>query len=137
MTTLAIALTACGLSIREGANYLGVRFDSVQKCAAGKARTPPGWLRDLKELAGKIERAASETLMAIEQAPADAAIELGVASDDHEAQSLGWPCRSAQIAAFARVWAALPLDRKVSVVPRGSTPGTAAASDAHEVILPR
>lgn len=58
-------------------------------------------------------------------------IEIGYPADDHEAQSLGWPCVEAWAAMAARVLAAS--DTRIRLVPRGSTPGTAAAADAHGI----
>jgi hypothetical protein len=121
MSALAIALTACGLSQRQAAAFLKVREDTVNKCAAGKSRVPPGWLVELKALSDQIERAAQAGLAQIENASPGTAIELGFAVDDHEARSLGWPCASAQIASLSRIWAALPSDRQVIFVPRGAT----------------
>jgi hypothetical protein len=60
----------------------------------------------------------------------DITIELGLASDDAEAKSIGWPCVGAQAAALG-VGAAL-IDNPVTIVPRGSTAATAAAADRHD-----
>ncbi len=60
-------------------------------------------------------------------------IELGIASDDHEARTIGWPCVGAQRASIALVVArGTPHGLRFHVVPRGSTVATAAAADAHE-----
>jgi len=56
-------------------------------------------------------------------------IEVGIAVDDHDAQSLGWPCVGAHAAVIRRLIEILPKDiaKKIKVVPRGSTLATAAA----------
>lgn len=73
---------------------------------------------------------AAETLKMLSERPEIALIELGYAVDDAEAQSMGWPCASAQ-------WACLRLviaesNREFSCVPRGTTMATAAAADVRE-----
>jgi hypothetical protein len=57
-------------------------------------------------------------------------VELGYPSDDNEAQSLGWPCVGAWKGMAARV--AAECQSPVSLVPRGSTPATAAAAYRRE-----
>lgn len=129
MTPFALLCGVCGLSHREAANLLSVRIDTVKSWSSGRNPTPDGALAELRALARRIDRAAAEALALIaEQRPPD--IELGYAVDDHEAQSLGWPCVGAQAAAFGRIVAGIPDGVRVTFAPRGSTPGTAAAADA-------
>lgn len=109
---------------------LNVRIDTVKSWSAGRNRTPDGVLATLRDLAHRIDKAATEALALIaEHRPPE--IELSYAVDDAEAQSLGWPCVGAQAAAFGRIVAGVPDGVKVVLVPRGSTTGTAAAADAH------
>ncbi len=106
---------------------LGVRIDTVKSWCVGRNRTPPGVIEELRALYRRIEVAADEALgvFAREGGGVDV-IEIGVAATDAEAQALGCPCVGAHealiglIAARARV--------PVRVVPRGSTPATAAAT---------
>jgi hypothetical protein len=142
LTTLAIALAACGLSIREAADYFDVRPDTVQKCVNGKARTPQGWLRELKVLSDQIERSAQAGLEAIHKMAAEyyrpdtvMDVEIGTASDDIEAKALGFPCPGAHKAVAARIWARKPDGVEIIFVPRGLTPATAKAADVHDQIL--
>ena len=59
-------------------------------------------------------------------------VELGLASDDHEARDLGWPCVGAHRAVLARIVARGMADgHRFAVVPRGATTGTAGAADLH------
>lgn len=138
MTTLYAALLAvCGLSQREAAELHRSRIDTVKSWCAGRNRAPLGVLAELVDLHRRQRRAADEAAAEIARvAAADGApemIELGLVSDDEEARSLGWPCASAQ-AIVVGMTAAAALERgfKVALVPRGSTPATAAAADAHE-----
>ena len=59
----------------------------------------------------------------------DQTFEFGLASDDEEARSLGWPCVGAHRAVARILWES-GLD--IVVVPRGSTIATAAAADADD-----
>lgn len=130
MTPFSLLCGVCGLSHREAANLLKVRIDTVKSWSSGRNPTPDGALADLRALARRIDRAATEALALIaEQRPPE--IELGYAVDDHEAQSLGWPCVGAQAAALGRIVAGVPDGARVSLAPRGTSGGTAAAADAH------
>ena len=59
-------------------------------------------------------------------------IEIGLAADDAEARQIGWPCVGAQAAMLGIVAAHVD----VVIVPRGSTPATAAAADEADRRLP-
>jgi hypothetical protein len=85
----------------------------------------------------RIDAAATEALAQIEamaiQHGQPAEIDLGLASDDAEAQSIGWPCIGAQCASLGLVVSrGMARGYRFRVSPRGSTVATAAASDAHE-----
>lgn len=121
----------CGLSQPEAAALHGVRLDTVKSWCAGRNAAPAGVLAELRGLHERISRAAIEALAIIAQAPPDAAIELGYAADDAEAQSLGWPCVGAQAAMLGEMLALLSPDRAVRLIPRGASLATAAAADAH------
>ena len=85
-------------------------------------------MAELRVLYARIERSASETLGVIAaQAPDE--IELGLVSDDYEAQQLGWPCVGAQAAMLGIV--AAKAAAPVRIVPRGVTVATAAAVEPH------
>jgi len=128
LTVFALLLDRCGLSHREAADVLGVRLDTVKSWAAGRNRAPPGAVADLRTIYARIERAAEEALAVIrEQAPE--LVEIGLASDDHEARSLGWPCVGAHAALLGLI--AARCGAPVRVVPRGTTAATAGAADAH------
>lgn len=136
-TIFELLVSRCGLSQREAAEYLGVRIDTVKSWASGRRQPQDAVLGDLARLAEKIARAAEEAIaqidaMAASHGPPDA-IDLGLASDDTEARDLGWPCVGAQAACLAAVVAAgIARGYTFRVGPRGATPPTAAAADAHD-----
>ena len=137
MTPFSLLTECCGLSQREAAALLGVRPDTVQSWTTGRRNAPAGALLELARLAVAIERAAGEGVAIVEARATDSgepsAIELGLAVDDEDARSVGWPCVGAHRAVLGRVVARLVASgRPVAIVPRGSTPATAAAADARE-----
>ncbi|MBB2158098.1 hypothetical protein HLH33_17650 [Gluconacetobacter diazotrophicus] len=136
-TLFSLLVQVCGLSHREAAEMLKVRHDTVKSWSSGRNRTPDTVLEELVALAARIEKAATEALAQIETAAVQhgvpAEIELGIASDDAEAQSIGWPCVGAQSACLALVVArGMKRGYRFRVTPRGATVATAAATDAHE-----
>jgi hypothetical protein len=141
MTTLFDLLAqACGLSQREAADFLRVRLDTIKSWASGRRQAPQDALAELAALANRIDTAAAEALAQIEKMVAQhgvpAEIDLGVAADDAEAQSIGWPCVGAQCASFGLVVArGTKRGYRFRVSPRGSTVATAAATDAHERVI--
>ena len=133
-TVFALLLGRCGLSHTDAAAFLGVRPDTVRSWSIGRNQTPDRVIAQLRALHARIERSAAEALDAIDaQAAArgePGTIELGIASDAREAQDLGWPCVGAQAASLGLVVARS--SRAIAIVPRASTPATAAAAQAHE-----
>lgn len=131
MTLFPAILAACGLSQREAAELLGVRLDTVKSWSSGRRTVSPGALAELWALADRQETAARQAAQAWESQGRPAAVEIGIAADDHEARSLGWPCVGAHLAVVRRAWELVGDRAAVTVVPRGSTVATAAAADAH------
>jgi hypothetical protein len=136
--TYSLLLDVCGLSHREAADLHRVRIDSVNSWASGRRNPPDGALNELVALAAKIERAAAEVLaqiaeMVARQGAIPDVMELGLASDAAEAQTIGWPCVGAQRACLALIVArGMRQGYRFCIVPRGSTAATAAAADAHD-----
>jgi hypothetical protein len=129
ITAYALLLDRCGLSHREAANLHGVRPDTVKSWSAGRNPAPDRVIADLRDLYGRIERAAEEALRLIASRPATDDVELSLVNDDAEAQSLGWPAVGAQAAMLGLV--AARGVRPMRIVSRGSTPASAAAAQAH------
>ncbi len=133
MTPFSLLSGAAGLSHREASVFLSVQIDTVKSWSCGRNRCPQGALDEMKALIHCQSAAAEEHLKTIKnitrKADAVQAVELGYPADDHEAQTLGWPCVGAWRGMAARVLAASTIP--ITLVPRGSTPATAAAIDAH------
>lgn len=123
----------CGLSLKEAATFHHVPLDTATAWSSGRRRAPDGVIQELRDLYDRIENAAHQAVELIGDDTAD--VELGIASDDVEAQSLGWPCVGAQAASLGLV--AAYLDSAVVIIPRGSTVATAGAADAHDKKKPR
>ena len=134
MTPFAALCGLAGLSQREAAEFHEVRLDTIKSWASGRRDASEGAIEQLRELIAIQERIADKFLDTLETRteqmgpPQD--IELGYPTDDHEAQSLGWPCVGAWRAMAARIIA--EADVPVRLVPRGSTIATAAAADENE-----
>jgi hypothetical protein len=133
MTVYPFFLYTSGLSIREAATFHDVRVSTIENWSSGRRDATPGAIAELHGLVRRQMRAARETLDLIRQYPAAGALEIGMPSDDHEAQGLGWPCLSAWEAMAGMLLAMLEPDEleRVVIVPRGARPATAAAVDAH------
>lgn len=132
MTLYDLLLQACGLSQREAADFHGVRLDTAKSWAQGRRAAPDGAINELRRLYERIEGAADQFLDLLDEMPEGGPeeIEIGYPADDHEAQSLGFPCVGAWRAMAARI--AASIDQPIKLVPRGSTPATAAAIEARE-----
>ena len=131
MTPFKLLMDLCGLSIREAADYLGVRLDTAKSWSADRRTCPESVLDDLRTLASRQATAAEQALAVLaSHSTAPDEIELGYPVDDHEAKTLGWPCIGAWKGMAARFVAGSPV--RVIMVPRGSTVATAAAIDARE-----
>jgi hypothetical protein len=133
-----LLLQATGLSLRAAAAFLGVRYDSVESWSQDRRRAPPGAIDQLRALYRTQLRTVAEAgLLQAEQAAIHGAghpLEVGAVSDDHEAQSLGWPSTGAQHMVVAMVVA--QAEGPVRVVPRGATLLSAAAADQNDAVRP-
>ena len=127
MTPFALLSRLAGLSHREAAEFLGVRIDTVKSWAAGRNGCRQDVLDELRALLAAEARAADEALTIVGETETEA-IEIGYPASDAEASALGWPCVGAWGAMAARVIAGS--DRPTRLVPRGSTPASAAAMAA-------
>lgn len=143
MTTsiFKILCQSCGLTIDDAASALDVRLGTIKGWWLGNRTCPASVITELRALSARQEEAAKQLAQIIldstaadqESAAEMEKIEVGIAVDDTEAQSLGWPCVGAQSAVFRHILRILPeeLAVKVKIVPRGSTLGTARAADVH------
>lgn len=117
----------CGLSHGDAAWFLGLNnVKTVAAWCAGRAETPVGVMDELRALNDLIDTTADRLIDHLAAAAADEVV-IGYPADDHEALALGLPCVGAWRAMIGRVIAVG--DRPIRLVPRGSTPETAAAAD--------
>lgn len=140
MTPFSALQSLCGLSNREAAEFLGITESAVEKFRRGSRAAPSGVLRELQALWAEIDRTAIEAAeeMVRRGIMNEAAeIEVGYPADDYEAQQLGLPCAGAWRQMLARlIDEMMVIDEnfdpaRIRLVPRGSTPATAAAADIH------
>lgn len=114
MTTCSALIMASGLSQREAATYLDVNYNRVRDWAIGRYNPPAGVIDELRSLVRRQLMAAREgadqIIRIVDDRGLPEDIELGIASDDHEAQSLGWPCVSAHGVVIGLTIALLPDD---------------------------
>lgn len=137
MTLFPEILRGVGFSQADAARYLDVSLNTIKSWGAGRNPVPPGVFKELSNLAECEENAAINFINHLEEMAKQPegwpeTIEFGLASDDAEAQILGWPCVGAHRAVARRVWEMLPTNTLLTLVPRGSTVATAAAADQHE-----
>lgn len=70
-----------------------VRIDTVKSWSSGRNHCPTSVLAELADLHDRIEEAADAAMSDILYAvPRPESVEIGLASDDAEARSIGWPC---------------------------------------------
>jgi len=93
----------CGLSQQEAADLHKVRLDTVKSWCSDRRHAPDGVIDELRGLYEKINADAVRMVEAISKTDPDLVIEVGLAADDAEAQSKGWPCVGAQAAAIGLV----------------------------------
>ncbi len=132
ITAFSLLLDRCGLSHREAAEFRGCSIESIRSWGSGRTRTPEAVIAQFRMLYAHIEVAAAEVLALIAAESAGCDIELGLASDDADARSLGWPCVGAHAAVFGIVAARCP--RPVRIVPSVAPPASVSAADAHDFI---
>lgn len=134
MTPFSAICQLAGLSHREASNILTVRIDTVKSWSNGRNRAPESILGELRSLISQQITTADEVVAMMDRTISDRGrpdtIHIGYPADDHEAQTLGWPCVGAYRAMIARV--IYMSQNEIRLVPRGSTITTAAAADAHQ-----
>ncbi len=121
--TYNVLLAVCGLSNREAALFHDARIDTVKSWASGRRNAPKGAIKELSGLVHKINNAVDEAIETFPNEPCE--LELGLASDNVEAQTLGWPFVSVHKIVLGLITSyATECGFTVSVVPRGSTVAT-------------
>lgn len=100
MTLFKLFLQSTGLSTREAARFLNVSLDTVKSWSSGRNNCPDGVLDEMSELIDLQNQMAAEI---IEKKSGVDKIEIGYCTDDHEAQVLDLPTKSAHDAIIRRV----------------------------------
>ena len=140
--TYRCVLTSTGMSVSEAATFHQTDEGIINKWIEGSEQPPADVMRSLSQLVCRMFESVEQVMdHVIEKAEAvlDGSdnypdeIELGVASDDVEAQTMGWPTASTHETVIGMTAAqVLAIGIDVSVVPRGSTVTSAAAADAYD-----
>lgn len=120
---------AAGLSLAETADYLNVSQKNVERWVDGVREPPEGVIKEMSELVA-LQTKVVERQLSFMKANSVKQAEIGYPVDDEEAKSMGWPCVSAFKTVIGRIVAGS--EALITLSPRGSTSGTAAAIDARE-----
>lgn len=120
---------ATGLSLFETAAYLNVSQKNVERWVDGVREPPEGVINEMSELVAMQTKAVERQLSFMKMHGVKQA-EIGYPVDDEEAKSMGWPCVGAVKVVLGHIIAGS--EALITLVPRGSTSGTAAAIDARE-----
>ena len=130
--------TASGMDTFEASNFLGVDEDAVMMWVSGEEEADEDSIEKMAELICKMVTSVGQTLDYLldqmeENDSAPAFIEMGLSSDDKEAELLGWPCvRVHEMVLGMMAAQGTEIGIPISIVPRGSTVSSAAAADAFE-----
>ncbi len=131
-------LASSGMDTFEASTFHGIEEDAIMMWVAGDEEPEEEAVEKLADLVCRMVVAVGEALDHLldqmeESDSAPAFIELGLASDDAEAEQLGWPCvRVHEMVLGMMAAQASEIGIPVSIVPRGSTAASAAAADAFE-----
>ena len=134
---------ASGMDTFEASTFLGVDEDAIMMWVSGDEEADEDSIEKMAELICKMVTSVGETLDYLlnqmeENDSAPAFLEMGLASDDAEAELLGWPCvRVHEMVLGMMAAQATEIGIPISIVPRGSTLSSAAAADAFEEGLPK
>ena len=129
ITVFATLRAATGLSLFETADYLNVSQKNVERWVDGVREPPEGVIKEMAELVALQTKAVDRQLSFMKTNGVKQA-EIGYPVDDEEANSMGWPCIGAVKVVLGRIIAGS--EASITLSPRGSTSGTAAAIDARE-----
>lgn len=116
---------SCGISQAEAAEFVHeARLDSVKSWCSDRRTAPSGVVRELRELAKKINAAGLAyaaqliTPLATQPVGVPATVHVGVPHDDFDARHCGFPSLGAAMRAISIAVIELPDDVEVSIGPR-------------------
>ena len=135
-------LASTGMSVADAATFHEVSDDQIIEWIGGSEDPPDEVMDAISQLVCRMAESVGEVvdhvldkaeqIMEEPHAFPDV-LELGLASDDAEAQTLGWPNANAHRTVIGMTAAQISdMGIRVSVVPRGSTVTSAAAADAYD-----
>ncbi len=135
MTPFAAYLATSNVTYEQAAHHFGLPVTTIEDWASGRSKAPDEateWAHQL--IVGMLTKAntltaAYEDLKANYGEPGE--IEIGISTDDHEAQLNGFMSKTHERATMGLALAQLPTG-VIKLVPRGSTLGTAAAEAQHK-----
>jgi hypothetical protein len=116
---------ACGISQAEAAEFVhGTRLDSVKSWCSDRRSAPQGVINDLQKLAREIYNAGADYAALIKKTNKGGVYFIGMASDERDARSCGFPSIGAQMRAIAVAISHLPENSEIRIVERvrGDTP---------------
>ncbi len=131
-------LASTGMNVADAAAFHEVSEDLIIEWIGGSEDPPDEAMDDISQLVCRMAESVAEVLdhvldKAGEHGGYPDVLELGLASDNVEAQTLGWPNANSHRTVIGLTAAQMvALGIKVSVVPRGSTVTSAAAADAYD-----
>lgn len=135
MTPFAAYLATSNVTYDQAANHFDVPLVTIEDWASGRSNAPDEatqWAHQL--IVGMLTKA--NTLVAAyddlkTKYGEPGVIEIGISTDDHEAQLNGFMSKAHERATMGLALAQLPTG-VIKLVPRGSTLGTAAAEAQHK-----
>lgn len=122
ITNFALVCQATGLTNREISEYLDVRVDTLKDWKNGRRKVPQGVLAEVSDCVEAIHEAAEEMLLGLarkaDQEGGLGRIALGLAQNDEEAQSIGFPSMAIHRAVVSHILArSMAVGWQVDVLP--------------------
>jgi hypothetical protein len=110
---------ACGISQTEAAEFVHeTRLDSVKSWCSDRRTAPQGVINDLQKLARQIQNAGIAYATLLKNTSKGDVYVIGVASDEQDARSCGFPSIGAQLRAIAVAISHLPENSAIRMVER-------------------
>jgi hypothetical protein len=106
----------CGISQAEAAEFVHeARLDSVKSWCSDRRPAPVGVVRELKELARKINAAGSAYATNLQSLKTMPAVNIGTPHDERDARHCGFPSLGASLRAISVAITELPDDAEIHI----------------------
>lgn len=114
----------CGISQAEAAEFHEARLDSVKSWSSDRRAAPAGVIRELRDLAKKINSAGLAYSAYLSPEGVRQPIKIGVPHDDLDARHCGFPSLGVALRAVSVAILSLPDNVEITIEPRirGMTP---------------